>query len=308
MLEVGTSQNVFGDRLPRIFNATPEGSTQGYMLNRMNADYNFMNTYGIQMAAGRNFIASDHKTDGAAINSMLINSTASELMGFESPIDAIDKKIKFWGRDWFIKGVTEDFHNRSLKQTIEPLAFLPFYNPSSDYYNIKLSSQNIQESVAFIESSFNDFYPGNIFDYFFMDDRFDQQYSSDQLFGKVFNLFSILAILISCLGLFGLAGFTVIKRTKEVSIRKVLGASVLDVLKLISGDFMKLILVASIVAIPLVFLGARQLLAGYAFQISLGAWLFILPALMLLLVAMFTVSFHALKSANRNPVEALRQE
>jgi putative ABC transport system permease protein len=308
VIEVGTSSNVFGDRLPRVFNATPDGGTQGYMLNRMNTDFGFMTTYGIEIVAGRGLTVTDHKVDGADVSAIIINRTASDLMGFTKPIDAVNKKIRFWGRDWFVRGVTEDFHNRSLKQTIEPIVFVPFYNINQDYYNIKLAGHNIEETVGFVEKSYNEFYQGNIFDFFFMDDRFDQQYSSDQLFGKVFNLFSILAIVISCLGLFGLAGYTVIKRTKEVGIRKVLGATEVDVLKLISGDFVKLILVASLVALPLVFFGAKEWLTEYAFQISLGAWLFLLPVVMLLMVAILTVSFHAFKSARRNPVDALRHE
>jgi len=306
--EVGTSFNVFGDRLPRIFNATPAGGSQGYMLNRMNIDFTFMKTYGIQMTAGRGFLETDHKIDDSAINAILINETASALMGFNKPNDALDRKIRFWGREWFVKGVTEDFHNRSLKQTIEPIVFIPSYNTANDYYNIKVSGQNMSETLAFIEASYNDFYAGNIFEYFFMDERFNGQYRSDELFGRIFNLFSILAIFISCLGLFGLAGYTVIKRTKEVGIRKVLGASVLDILKLISSDFVKLILVSSLLAIPLAYFGAKEWLASYAFQIAIGPWLFLLPILAVLFVAMFTISFHVVKSANRNPVDSLRQE
>ncbi len=306
--EVGTSANLFGDRLPRTFNVRPEGGTEGYMLNRIHADYGFAKTYDIEMVAGRDFLQTDHKTQGSLVKNVLLNGKAVELLGLGSPESAINKKINFWGRDWFVVGVTEDFHNRSLRQTIEPIVFVPFYNPSYDYYNIKLSSQNIRESVAAIEQVFNDFYPGNIFEFSFMDEQFDQQYKSDELFGKVFNLFSILTIIISCLGLFGLAGYTAIQRTKEIGIRKVLGASVTDILRLISTDFVKLVIVASLVSLPLVYLGAKEWLANYAFQITPGVWLYAIPIGGVLLVALITISFHIFKSANRNPIESLRYE
>ncbi len=308
VIEVGTSHQVFGQRLPRTFNVRAEGATNGQMLNRIHADYGFMQTYSIEMLAGRDFLETDHHVNGNAVKNILLNKSASDLLGFESPEKAISKKVSFWGREWFVVGITDDFHNRSLKQTIEPILFVPFYDPNNDYYSIKLSGQNIRESVKAVESTFNQFYSGNIFDYFFMDEQFDEQYSNDRLFGKVFNLFSLLAILISCLGLFGLAGYTALQRTKEIGIRKVLGARVVDVLKLTSMDFAKLVLIASIVAIPLVYFGAQEWLASYAFQISLGLWLFIIPVLIVFAVALITISFHTIKSANRNPVESLRYE
>ena len=253
VLEVGTSQNLFGDRLPRTFNVRLEGATQGYMLNRIHADYGFFDTYGIKILAGRAFLPTDHNVDGNAVKNVMLNKKALELIGEVDAGEVINKKISFWGRDWFVVGITDDFHNRSLRQSIEPLLFVPFYDPTSDFYNIKLSGQNIRESVSHIESTFNEFYPGNLFEYSFMDEEFNNQYRSDELFGKVFNLFSILTILISCLGLFGLAGYTVLQRTKEIGIRKVLGASIPQVLRLVSMDFVKLILIASTVALPLVF-------------------------------------------------------
>ena len=308
IMEVGTSRNIFGERLPRAFNVRPEGSSQGYMINRIHADYGFMTTYNIEMLAGRDFLPTDHHADGNAVKNLILNKKASELFGFETPEDAINKRLSMWGRDWFIVGVTDDFHNRSLKQSIEPILFVPFYDTTNDYYNIKLSSQNIRETVSYVESTFNEFYPGNLFEFTFMDEEFNNQYRNDELFGKVFNLFSVLTILISCLGLFGLAGYTVLQRTKEIGIRKVLGASIQDVLKLISKDFVRLIAVASLLALPLVYLGAQEWLASYAFQIPIGVWLFLTPLAAVFLVALVTISFHIIKSANRNPVESLRYE
>ena len=166
----------------------------------------------------------------------------------------------------------------------------------------------MSETIGFIENTFDELYPGNVFNFFFMDERFDRQYSNDRQFGKVFNLFSFLAIIISCLGLFGLAGYTVIKRTKEIGIRKVLGATSWNVLSIISVDFFKLIIIASLVAIPMVYLGAREWLASYAFHVPMSIMFFLVPILIVLAIAVATVSFHTLKSASKNPVESLRHE
>ena len=306
--EVGNSYNIFGDRLPRIFNATPEGSTQGYMLNRMNVGYGFMDTYGIDIVAGRDLRPNDHNRDGDLVKHVLINEKASKMMGFVQAEDAVNKRVSFWGRDWFIVGITDDFHNRSLKKSIEPILFIPFLNSSYDRYSIKLSSENIAQSIAAVEEAYNEFYPGNIFEYRFMDEAFDQQYAADQKFGKVFNIFSFLAIVIACLGLFGLAGYNAIQRTKEIGVRKVLGANVSQIVQLLSKDFMSLVVIANAIAIPLVYLGAQEWLSGYAYRAPMGIMLFLLPILIVLAIAMLTIIYHTVQSARRNPVQSLRYE
>lgn len=306
--EVGTSYNIFGDRLPRVFNATPEGSGQGYMLNRMNADYGFMKAYEIEIVAGRDFQPTDHNADGRKIKNVLINKTASELMGFLQPEDAVNKRLNFWGGDFFIVGVTEDFHHRSLEKSIEPIIFMPFYSASNDRYSLKLSTDNIRETVAYVEATFDEFYPGNIFNYHFMDEAFDRQYSADRKFGQVFNVFALLAILIACLGLFGLAGYNALQRTKEIGVRKVLGASVGHIVRLMSKDFMSLVLLANLIAIPVVFFGARAWLDSYAYRTPIDGWLFALPILFVLVIALLTIIYHTVQSARRDPVQSLRYE
>lgn len=308
VMEVGVSYHLFGDRLPRVFNARPEGSTEGYMLNRMHADFGFFKTYDISMAAGRDFRADDHNVDGAKVKNVMLNRKASELIGFLNPEDAINKRINFWGRDWFIVGVTEDFHNRALDKSIEPILFVPFYSGSDDYYSLKLSNQNIRETVNWVETRFQELFPGNLFEYQFMDDAFDQQYAADQKFGTVFNVFSVLAILIACLGLFGLAGYNAVQRTKEIGVRKVLGANASHIIQLLSKDFMILVILANTIALPLVYFGAEEWLSTYAFRAPMGISLFLLPILIVLSIAMLTIIYHTVQSARRNPVESLRYE
>jgi putative ABC transport system permease protein len=308
VIEVGNSYNIFGERLPRVFNATPEGSAQGYMLNRMNVGYGFMDTYGIDILAGRDFKPEDHNRDGSLVNHVIINEKASEMMGFVNPEDVVNSRISYWGRSFYIVGVTSDFHNRSLKKSIEPIVFMPFLSSSYDRYSIKLSSQNIKQSIAAIEDKYNEIYPGNIFEYQFMDDAFNQQYAADQKFGQVFNLFSFLAIMIACLGLFGLAGYNAIQRTKEIGVRKVLGANISHIVQLLSKDFMTLVILANAIALPMVYLGAQEWLSGYAYRAPIGLSLFVLPILIVLAIAMLTIIYHTVQSARRNPVESLRYE
>ena len=308
VLEVGISYNVFGERLPRVFNARVEGSDNGYMLNRMHVDFGFFTSYKIGMASGRNFRADDHNPDGAAVKNVILNSKAAEVMGYSNPEELVNKRINFWGRNWFIVGITEDFHHRSLDQSIEPILFVPFYDPSYDQYSIKMSGQNTRETVAFVESKFNETFPGNMFEYSFMDEQFDRQYKSDQQFGTIFNIFSVLGILIACLGLFGLAGYNALKRTKEIGVRKVLGASVNDILQLLSKDFLSLVLLASTIALPLIYFGADAWLSGYEFRVGISLWLFALPVFIIVAVALTTISYQTLQTARRNPVTALRQE
>ena len=278
------------------------------MLNRIHADYGFLSTYNIGMAAGRDFKQNDHNTDGNLVKNILINRTASDLMGFLDPEDAINTRISFWGRDWFIVGVTEDFHNRALDKSIEPILFIPFYNASDDSYSIKLANENIRETVAWIEDRYQELYPGNLFKYEFMDKAFDIQYEADQKFGVVFNVFSILAILIACLGLFGLAGYNAVQRTKEIGVRKVLGANAGHIIRLLSKDFMLLVVIANAIALPLVYFGAQEWLSSYAYRAPMGMGLFVLPIMIVLAIAGLTIIYHTIQSARRNPVHSLRYE
>jgi putative ABC transport system permease protein len=159
-----------------------------------------------------------------------------------------------------------------------------------------------------VKSNWDKFFPGNTFDYFFLDDHFDQQYKADQRFGQVFGLFTLLAILVACLGLFGLASFTTIQRTKEIGIRKVLGASVLKILKLLYQEFAILLLIAFVIAVPLAWITIVNWLQGYAFRIGIHWSYFLISFVSLLIIALLTVSFQAIKAAIANPVKSLRTE
>lgn len=308
VLKAGTSANVFGERLPRVFNVRTSPQSQGNMLNRIDANFGFLEVYDIQLLAGRNFTIRDHNRDFDLIESAIINERASKLLGFESPKSAIGKKLIFFGKDWKIVGVTDNFHHRSLKESIEPLLILPLYQGGGDTYHIKIDGSNVPETLAYIEKTYDQFFPGDIFEYNFMDFRFNNQYDADERFGKVFNMFSVLAIAIACLGLFGLVGYTAIKRTKEIGIRKVLGASVSDILELLSREFLALILIANCIGLPLIYLAAQSWLRGYAYQTSIGVLFFVVPLILVTIISLLIIVSQTIRVAKLNPVNSLRQE
>ncbi|GHE63549.1 FtsX-like permease family protein [Roseivirga thermotolerans] len=308
VISAGTSQNVFGSRLPRTFDVKKLGDADGHMLNRMAANYGFFNVYEIEMLAGRGFRKTDHNREFDLINNAILNEKAAKILGFQSAQEALNQKIFFFGKEWNVVGITSNFHHRSLKESIEPLLILPFYDGGGDTYHIRLGGNNIKETIAHIESTYNDFFPGDIFEYAFMDTRFNNLYKSDVKFGKVFNLFSLLAISIACLGLFGLVGYTAIQKTKEIGIRKVLGASVADILRLLSKEFMVLILLANALGLPLVYWGAENWLARYEYQTPIGIMFFVLPVAAVLLISAIIIASQTLKTARLNPVQSLRQE
>lgn len=306
--KVGTSMSVFGSRLPRTFNVRTSPEGEGHMLNRLNANFGFLDVYEVELLAGRNFVPTDHNRDFDQIKGTILNEKAAKLLGFESAQAAINKKLSFFGREWEIIGVTADFHHRSLKSSIEPLMISPFYNGGDDTYHIRVDGSNLPETISYIEKTFDEFFPNDLFEYNFMDARFDNLYKADQQFGKIFNLFSLLAIAIACLGLFGLAGYTAIQKTKEIGIRKVLGASIGNILNMLSREFFLLILLASCIGLPLIFLGGRMWLAGYEYQTKIGTLFFLLPVLIVLFVAASIIVGQSLKTAQANPVKSLRQD
>ncbi|KYG73084.1 ABC transporter permease [Roseivirga echinicomitans] len=308
IIKAGTSSNVFGSRMPRVFDVRRLGQTEGHMLNRMGANYRFFDVYQINFLAGRPFRQEDHKEDPSLIDAAIINEKASKILGFKTAEEAVNKKLLFFGQEWTIVGITEDFHHRSLKESIEPILILPIYFGYSDTYQIRVSADNVPQTIAYIEQTYNEFYPGDVFEYGFMDSRFNNLYKSDEQFGKIFNLFSFLAIAIACLGLFGLVGYTAVQRTKEIGIRKVLGASVVDVLQLLSKEFLWLILLANFIGLPLIYMGAESWLEGYAFRTNIGWVFFALPLVVIAFISLCIVIGQTLKVARLNPIESLHCE
>jgi putative ABC transport system permease protein len=266
-------------------------------------DHDFIPAYGLQVATGRPFsgsLSNEYKN-------VLINESASRQMGFAKIEDAIDDQIYFWGDTFKIVGVLKNYHQESLKKAYEPLVFRYNVAPGG-YYSIKFNTSRVKESMAGFEEQWKSMFPGNPFITFFLDDHYEQQYQADTQFGKVFGIFSALAIFIACLGLFGLSSLTAIQRTKEIGVRKVLGASVTSILTLVSRDYVKLMLAAIVIAIPLAWWIMNLWLEDFATKIELSWWIFAIPSLIVIFIALFTVSIHTLKAARTNPTRSLRYE
>jgi putative ABC transport system permease protein len=280
---------------------TDESTQKQYRIIGM--DYDYMKLYGIKLIAGRSF----SKDFGSDEHSVVFNEKGFEQLGLNKPVNAIGKKIDFWGQQYTIIGVTENFHQQSLRETFEPLIFR-LIPDIRGYMSVKTPASKASQTIALVKANWDKFFPGNTFDYFFLDDHFDEQYRADQRFGQVFGLFTSLAILVACLGLFGLASFTTLQRTKEIGIRKVLGASVTGILKLLYREFVILLIISFVIAVPLAWLTISSWLQGYPFRIGIQWTYFMIPFATILVIALLTVSFQSVRAAIANPVKSLRTE
>jgi putative ABC transport system permease protein len=266
-------------------------------------DYDYIKTYELKMIAGRPF----DRSFGSDEHSVIFNRMGIEHLGFNNPEEALGKKIDFWGKQYTIEGVTENFHQQSLREAYEPLILrlIPDVNGS---VSLRISASQVAQTIGSVKKEWDKLFPGNTFEYFFLDDHFDDQYKADQQFGKVFGIFTSLAILVACLGLFGLASFTTLQKTKEIGIRKVLGASVANILNLLYREFAGLLIIAFFITVPLAWLSSNSWLQNYNFRIGMHWLYFFLPFLMIVLIALLTVSFQSIKAALANPVTSLRSE
>ena len=266
-------------------------------------DHDFLPLYGLETISGRSFSGETVNED----DNVMINESAYRLMGFKKPEDALNDQIFFWGDTFRIVGVVKNYHQESLKKAYEPLIFR--YNDApGGLYSIKFDPNHVSESLVKFEETWKAVFPGNPFIHYFLDDHYNQQYQADQQFGKVFGIFSSLAIFIACLGLFGLSSLTAIQRTKEIGVRKVLGASVTGILGLVSKDYVMLMLIAIVLSVPAAWWIMDAWLADFAYRISLTWWIFAIPSLVVIAIALLTVSIHTLKAARTNPAHSLRYE
>lgn len=263
--------------------------------------YGFAKTLGITMAAGRDF-SKDYPGDSL---SYVINESAAKMMGMEN--DAVGRQVKFWNGDGRIIGVMKDFHIASLHTAIKPL-ILCLVPSNTSYMMIRLHAGQTKEALAAISkitASFNPAYP---FEYHFADETYEQMYRSEMQVNALVKYFGLLAVVISCLGLFGMVAFSAERRTKEIGIRKVLGASVAGIVRLLSVESLKIILISMAIAFPLAYWVVNEWLASFAYKSSGGIWIFIITALLMVIVSCATISFQAIKAAMANPVKSLRTE
>ncbi len=245
-----TSFWVPGDEMGRNFNIRAEEGDPNthYTMRFDGVSRDFTKTYGMQLVAGRDFVSTDYNPDFNKLNNIILNHNAVTTLGYKTPQAALGHIMLNGGKKWTITGVVADYHQKSLRYAIEPTMLEPAVNIQSQI-SIKMDTKDVVRTVAQIKAKYQSFFPGNLFDYAFLDQQFNDQYKNDELFGQAFSIFGGFAIFIACLGLLGLSLFATIQRTKEIGVRKVLGASVSNIVLLFSKDFVKLVLIA-IVELP----------------------------------------------------------
>ena len=272
------------------------------VIKNIRCDHEYLNTYSIPMAAGRNFSKEIKSDDSLAF---ILNESAVKMMGLTGD-QILNLDFEYGGIKGRVIGVVKDFHFESLREPIVPVVFKP-----SKYYSrisIKVAGQDMHQALATIEKVWNEFLPGYPFEYEFVSERYKNLYLSEQKQGQLFTVFSGLAIIIACLGLFGLASFNTLQRVKEIGIRKVMGASIPDILALLSKEIIALILVSNLIAWPVAWYTMNHWLRNFAYRIPIEPWLFIMAGLLTVVIALVTIGMQSVKAALANPVDSLRNE
>src|SRR6185312_262937 len=304
--DIGRSSRIPSGRLLDDQNASvlEGGSLQPLKvdLKQLSVDDGFVPTFGIQMLAGRNF-SKNIQNDS---NKWIINETAVKVLGWKTPQNALNKEIKYGSVVGNVVGVMKDFHFESLHQPIIPMILL--FNHNYNHLSIKINGRNVKSYIATIQNTWQKYLPNTPFDFTFLDQRFAQLYNSEQQQGTLFSIFACIAIFIACLGLFGLSAFTITQRVKEIGVRKVLGASIPQIVKELSKDFLILVLIAAAFAIPVALYTMNKWLGGFASRIDVSWWILAASGIIALIIAFATISFQSIKAATANPVKSLRSE
>ncbi len=284
-----------------------EGIDNSFTLNLCVCDYNFQKVLKLKMVKGR-FFSKEFQSDSSAV---ILNQKAADLLGWDNPIG---KKINNFGKNkcvFHVIGVVNNFNYESLHQEIRPMALFymgGYYKYDENYISIRVKTGNLSETIKFVESKWNEFSQGAPFEYSFLNDDFNSLYNNEMQTEHLFMVFSLLAIFIACLGLLGLASYIAELRTKEIGIRKVLGASVGKIVFSMSKEFVKWVVFANIIAWPAAYYIMNNWLKEFAYRININVWIFVLSGGIALLVALITVGFQAIKAAVANPVESLKYE
>jgi len=264
----------------------------------------------IPLAAGRDFNQTDEKllqnTAEQKENSFILNESAAKHLGYTAA-EAVGKRLELSNRQGIIRGVVKDFHFAPLHETISPLVIF-LDNISWGKMLVKIDGKDVSGTLQNLQAKWTELAPHRPFSYSFLDQEYARLYSTEQRTGKTFTVFACLAILLACLGLFGLAAFTMAQRTKEIGVRKVLGASFLNIFMLLSKGFLQMVLLANLLAWPLIWWAMHRWLQDFAYRVTISWWLFAAAGLVVILIALLTVSFQAIKAAIANPIKSLRTE
>ena len=266
----------------------------------------YLKTYGIGLVAGRNFTPEECAVKWNDNSKVLMNETAVKQLGFQNPEDILHTKIQWDERALDVIGVVKDYHHKSLQNAIDPVIFYP--QNTSALFTLRLTADNMQDKMAFLEKLYKKCFSGNPFDFFFVDENYNKSYISEKQYYDMFSTAAIWAIFIACLGLFGLTTFTVESRVKEIGVRKVLGASVQSIVTLLSKDFLLLVFIAFLIASPLAWYAMHQWLQDFAYRINIGWWVFALAGCIAVVIALSTIFYQAVKAAIANPVKSLKAD
>ena len=308
-------QAIFGHNTIR---RASEDQTHNFITYIQGIDQNFIQTFQMNMVTGRNFVVQDSTNffNDSTHARVMVNEELVKALGYKNNEAAVHQHIIFANgpgeTNAEIIGIVKSYHQRSLKEAYDPILYIYHsYNPFDNiwkYLSIQITTNNLAQNLASVETTYKHIFSGDPFEYFFLNEYFNNQYQADERFGRVFSLFTVLAIFVACLGLLGLSSFLSRVRIKEMGIRKVLGATVYDILVLFCKDFVKLVCLASLIAIPVFYFIGDRWLSNYAFHIKLNWPVFVIPPLLLLLIALITIGIESLKAALRNPVTSIRSE
>ncbi len=284
----------------RLLSQTDDEAKQYRVLG---CDDQFLDFYGLELVAGRDF----DRSYGTEETNVLFNEEAVIQIGFREAEEAINKKINFWGDTFNIVGVVKNYRQESPKEAYDALIFR--YLPTNNgYYSLNINTANMQDAIASVERDWETAFGAKLFDFFFLDDHYNRQYAAEVRFGSIFGLFALLAILVACLGLFGLASYITNMRSKEVGVRKVLGASVKQLMFLLTGSFIKLVGLSILIAAPISWFLMNNWLENFENRIGLGFGVFVIPAVITVIIAIATVAYHTFRTARLNPAETLHDE
>jgi putative ABC transport system permease protein len=280
------------------------GEMQPTIVDLTYVDFGYLEQYKMKLLAGRFFdphIATD------TMQAMIINQKAVEFLGYSRPEQAVGHRFEQWGKKGVIIGVIGNYNFEGLKQEIQPLTICINLD-DCNYLSAKVSTRDLPATMAAIRKTWEGMAPTKTFDYFFLDQRFDRQYRGEVRFGRLFINFAVLAIFISCLGLLGLASYSTIQRTKEVGVRRVLGASVAGIVRLLSMEFLALVGIAFLIATPIGWYFMHRWLDDFAYKAQLGWWIFAGAGVLAIVIAFGTISYQAVRAAMASPVKSLRTE
>jgi putative ABC transport system permease protein len=271
--------------------------------NFMYVDEHFIETYEMELLAGDYFRKSHPDS-----NAIILTESASAMLDFSNPNDAVNEYVYLYGRKpMLIRGVVKNYHQESLRKETNPTLFL--IGPErSQYFSVRINSEDLGATISSIEKDFQAIFPDTPIDFFFLDEYFNRLYQDDLRYGQILAIFASFSIFIACLGLFGLTSFTIVQRTKEIGVRKVLGASVGQILILLSKNYVSLLLIASIIGLPIAYFLAEKWMSNYAHRIGIGWWFFLIPMIFMLFIALLSISYQSIQAALANPVKALKQD